>query len=352
MSNAGWGCCKPDADNDDTFIECKKCTKTYHCACIFPDDSQLTDEVLEQWCCPQCICSAPKGKKSDSTPVRNVSTSRGNKRQALNSPPVDKQNDSLTRGDIKDILEVMKRSMDENFAEMRRSMINVFNEELKPIKHELSQLNESMSFMSNQYEDMKKANEASQLKIAELEKENVELRSTVQDLNQRINQVEQQSRQSNIELQCVPEHKNENLTKIVCELGKTVNCAINSSDIMICTRTAKLNNSSTRPRSIIVQLASPRLRDQLLADVIKYNKTNSKSKLNSSHLGLAGGSSPIYVTEHLSPSNKALHGAARLRAREKGYKFVWIRNGKIFLRKCEDADYVIVRNMDTLKNLP
>ncbi|CAG9784930.1 unnamed protein product [Diatraea saccharalis] len=159
------------------------------------------------------------------------------------------------------------------------------------------------------------------------------LKDNIKDQGFRLGQVKQQSRQSNIELQCVTEYKSENLLQIIAALGKTVGCVLDNGMILNYTRTAKVNRSSTRRRSIIVQLALVRLRDQLLASTISYNKANPKNKLNSSHLGLNGKPSPVFIAEHLSPTNKALHAAARLTAKEKEYKFVWVRNGKVFLRK-------------------
>ncbi|KAG8284259.1 hypothetical protein J6590_106999, partial [Homalodisca vitripennis] len=35
----------------------------------------------------------------------------------------------------------------------------------------------------------------------------------------------------------------------------------------------------------------------------------------------------------LSPARRRLHALARKFQREKNYKFLWVRNGKIFMRK-------------------
>ncbi|CAH2088155.1 unnamed protein product [Euphydryas editha] len=94
-------------------------------------------------------------------------------------------------------------------------------------------------------------------------------------------------------------------------------------DILNCTRTAKLKRSSPRPRSIVVQLSSPRLRDELLAASIKYNKGKP----------LERDRTPVFVCEHLSPTNKVLHAAARKRAKEAGY------NGELFYER-----YVVYRS--------
>ncbi|CAH2090658.1 unnamed protein product [Euphydryas editha] len=60
---------------------------------------------------------------------------------------------------------------------------------------------------------------------------------------------------------------------------------------------------------------------------------------------------PVFIQEHLSPQNKALHAAVRIRAKEKGYKYVWVRSGKIFVRKSEDSGYLFIRNMVDLNKL-
>lgn len=65
-------------------------------------------------------------------------------------------------------------------------------------------------------------------------------------------------------------------------------------------------------------------------------------------MGIAGDKSPVYVCEHLSPANKALHAAARIRSRELGYKFVWVRNGHIFMRKDETSRFIHIKNKQTL----
>uniref|UniRef100_A0A2A4J8C8 FP protein C-terminal domain-containing protein n=1 Tax=Heliothis virescens TaxID=7102 RepID=A0A2A4J8C8_HELVI len=209
----------------------------------------------------------------------------------------------------------------------------------------------SMKFMNNQYEDLLKEHATSMEAVRELQKENFMIKSTMSSLKIRLEQLEQQTRSNNVEIQCLPEKKQENLFNIVSDLSKTVGCSLENRDILHCTRIAKLNPEKNRPRSIIVQLASPRIRDQFLASVINFNKANRENKLNTTHLGFTGPKTAIYVMEHLSPTYKSLHAAARLKAKELGYKFVWVRGGKIFLRKAEETEHIMVKNMDILNKL-
>ncbi|XP_045500728.1 uncharacterized protein LOC123698178 [Colias croceus] len=315
------------------------------------DEAVFNSEMRAVWSCPDCVRAIPKSSKNDSTPVRNITTTRGSKRQALNSPPIDKSMSSFTRNDIREVVEdVIKSTMADIFSTMQDNLMSAINKELKPIRLELATITDSINFISNQYDEMKKDYEISKVKLTDLEKQNTILNNTIEDLCVRINQTEQQLRQNNIELQCVPERKNENLIDIVAHLGNILGCDLSSDNVLHCTRTAKTKTENPRPRSIVVQLSSVRLRDQVIAAVSKFNKENPQSKLNTAHVGLTG-NSPIFVNEHLSPANKSLHAATRIKAKEKGYKFTWIRNGKIFIRKNEGSQYIQVKNKISLDNL-
>lgn len=138
---------------------------------------------------------------------------------------------------------------------------------------------------------------------------------------------------------------------IVKKLGETIGYSVGTDMVRHCTRIAKLNRASNRPRTIVVQFNSQMVKDYFLASVMNFNRARSNDKLNSTHIGIAGNKDPIFVTEHLSPANKALHAAARLKAKELGYKFIWVRNGRIFLRKAEGTEQIYVRNMESLSGL-
>jgi chromosome segregation ATPase len=128
----------------------------------------------------------------------------------------------------------------------------LLNTQLKSIKDELQDVKESMSFMNSQYEEINKELKESKQSIQELQTKNDKLQPTINDLSFRLNQMEQAARANNIELQCVPEKKNENLVDVVSCLGSIINYKISESDILRCARTAKVNRESSRPRSIVI----------------------------------------------------------------------------------------------------
>ncbi|CAK1554975.1 unnamed protein product [Leptosia nina] len=220
MDSAKWGCCMPEAENHDTHIKCLKCNKQY--ACMSIDDDSFSPEMVKVWTCPECVRYSRRGKDKDYTPVRNVSTTRASKRLALNSPSV--ENDvAISKTEIQRIVqETFKDITQDLLSEFNSNLLGTLTSEIKPVKEELSVMNESIKLILIQYEHLKNDNENNKSRIACLEKENEKLKSCINDLNLRCGVMDQRMRNNNIEIQCVPENKNENILNIVTELSKAV----------------------------------------------------------------------------------------------------------------------------------
>lgn len=353
------------------YLKCFKCHSAYDLACAGVNEKRFTSfyssstaagkERRATWACPECLCNVPKGDNS-STPLRSYNDGHGSPPAARVFVPISPNSptDNVTQrkkpGTGSNVSQQAKSRRDgdatvftrEDFQDFKKMM----TEQFQKMNDTMNDFRQSLSFFNDFYEEAKKSMEDKTARIMKLEKENVELRSTMGNIVKRLNTIEQQSRSSNMEIQCVPEHRSENVVSTVLQLGTAVGCKIADTDILHATRVAKMDNQSTRPRSIVVKFSTPRTRDSLLAATIKYNKKNPNDKLNSAHIGIATNKpQPIYVSEHLSAHNKSLHAAARIKAKEMGYRFVWIRNGRIFMRKSESSECISITNIDTLKSL-
>lgn len=349
MAHISWGCCE-HGSAEDKYLVCSVCKYGYHFACVSIDE-KISKSAVAIWRC--AMCHGPKPTKNDDTPVRNVNTTRGNKNTSI-SPIVA----PVTREEVQDILQdTLDKKINEMMLKFQQSIPKLLDIKLEPLKRELTEIATSMNNLNTQYEEIKRENieikeinAQLQTEVKTLKKENSSLHVTISDMNIRLNNVEQNSRSNNIELQCVPESKSENLIHIAIQLGKVVGCKINENDVLHCTRVAKFDRSSDRSRSIVIQLSSVRLRDQLLASSIAFNKKNPENKLNSGHIGLKS-NVPIFVMEHLSSFNKGLHAAARQKAKELNYKYVWVRNGRIFMRQSDNSSYILIKNKQALDKL-
>ncbi|KAI5633311.1 hypothetical protein NE865_13978 [Phthorimaea operculella] len=302
------------------YLRCKECTKTYDLDCIqMKKESFLALKKIqkETWYCSSCACANPQ------TVVENLNVPNSPLQARLSS--ADTVNVNMTRGSgggkLKTDLPTPPAS--QTNALTKDDIRSILKEEIEILK---------VSLLAELEATLKKR---LMLEIKVIDDKNIE----------------QNNRSCNLEIQCVPEHKNENIPTIIKQLSKSVNCELQDSDIHNYTRVAKMNKDDSRPRSIVVKLAAPRIRDTLLASVSRYNRANANDKLNTSHIGFGGDKKPIYVMEHLSPANRALHAAARRKSKVLNYKFVWVKNGKIFMRKNESSDYIYVKDQASLDKL-
>ncbi|XP_063821215.1 uncharacterized protein LOC135071354 [Ostrinia nubilalis] len=305
----------------------------YHLGCVNIQKSlkELTEEYKSGFTCPCCRSKLPKSDNTN-TPIRssgqqasecdlgelsseNVNYRRGTK-------PLQKNTTSVTTENIRQII---KEELENVLDGFRISILKEFELKTKEVLERFNHISDTLKGIEGRQEGLKKEIDENSNSIRLLITENTALKDTVADLNARVTRMEQHSRASNLEIQNVPEYKSENLNTIVKQIAAITDCKLEETDIQLCTRIAKVNNESRRPRSIIIKFNSQKARDNLLAATLKFNKKSKslKDKLNTSHLGIGGDIQSVFVVEHLSPAQKALHAAARFKARELNYKFVW-----------------------------
>lgn len=283
--------------------------------------------------------------ESETNLLHSSTSSPKPKRQRLNSSPeLDHQPQKPT--ELVDIIRHEIRAVIS--TEISTALKDSIAVEFSEMKSLFRELKESVKFMSDDYDriqsDLKTCAENNKI----LSKENESLRNLVSDLSARVNLIEQYSRQQNIEINGIPENRAENLVKTVMQIGSAVASIINEEDVLTALRVRKLDPENSKPRAVVVKLRTTRMRDAILTSVMNYNKAQPTEKLNSQHLGYGGPVKPIYVSEHLSPLNKQIHAATRRAAATKGYKYVWVRDGKILIRKADGEQAKHVRSLDAV----
>lgn len=394
--------------DDIPFLNCSRCSAKYHHTCLnmnTEDFNALDTTYKECWICVLCRCNERKGGDNTNTPVRctsspqyvtirtksRVTAAAGAKTSpstnfsplattthpgttslpmpaistvlsgtcVLDNAPITTTDNPVSPVSNTSVSGVEKCSCISSSGMrdiIRAELLNAFKHEFLPqlleVRNVVASLENSMTFYSNELLKVQAAQAEQSAALDTIRKENQALRESCVSLSSRLAQLDQQSRSSNVEIQCVPEHRQENLLNTIQQLAKTIKCPISENNIHYCTRMAKMNGASPRPRSILVKFSSPRLRDEFLAATSKFNKSHKDDKLNTSHLGFgADKKKPIYVVENLTPEYKALHAAARQKAKELKYQFVWVRDGRIFMRKSEQSAFVHVKNLDILNKL-
>lgn len=100
-----------------------------------------------------------------------------------------------------------------------------------------------------------------------------------------------------------------------------------------------------RPPGIVVKFTSRIVKEEML------RKRRVKRNLNTSDIGLPGPANVIYMNESLTSTRRQVFNAVRTLKKEKGFTFVWVRNGKILVRTSEGDKVIVVTNMADVEEL-
>ncbi|KAI5630739.1 hypothetical protein NE865_16549 [Phthorimaea operculella] len=225
----------------------------------------------------------------------------------------------------------------------------------KEIKAEINTLQveftKTTDFLAEEQKELKVQIESANNLITKLSNENLKLQNELTKVNQRTKTLEKISRSHNVEIQAVPEKRNENLEAMFEKLCSLIKVPYPGKGICPIRRIAKLNTQSNRLRTILVTMPSERHRDCIISGCRRYNKDNKDNPLDSTHLGVAGEKRRFYIAEHSSPECKELHAAARQFKKDKNYQYVWVVNDRVYLRKNDATNAIHVKSLKFLSKI-
>uniref|UniRef100_A0A8D9FB52 FP protein C-terminal domain-containing protein n=1 Tax=Cacopsylla melanoneura TaxID=428564 RepID=A0A8D9FB52_9HEMI len=179
-----------------------------------------------------------------------------------------------------------------------------------------------------------------------IEKQN----EVINSLTVRVNELEQYSRRSNIQITNVAEMPNEDLEKMICEVGEKIGIKINmKQDIQAIHRVP--TKSANSPKPIIVKFTNRMQRNNFIKEAKK--KKLKCNQLNSTQDILFSNNKSIYFNDHLTPHNSKIFYEARKCVTEKNAKSAWTRDGKIYLKRDDMSPPVqitSIKNLDTFRS--
>lgn len=237
------------------------------------------------------------------------------------------------RGEFRSMVSTMEKwfsRQDENFSKM----IGDFND-----------MKASIKFVSDGYEDLKTQTGAITQRVAKLEHQSPGIHdnaSRIAELQAKLDLMDQQARQCNAEVGNLPEKRGENLVALLENIADLVKIPINQQDIVAVHRVPQANSGSPRPKNIVVKFSSRMLRDNFLAAVRLHKGMTTEQ------LGVSGPTHKIYINEHLTLKNKDLFRQAREAAKQRGFRFVWVKHGSILARQHEKSAVFSVRSEQDL----
>ncbi|CAB3248145.1 unnamed protein product [Arctia plantaginis] len=294
---------------------------------------------------------------------QNVNTSRHKRPRAEGSP---QSSQSLNLQNLQETLSNWKSEQDAHISELLETQSTLItklasdigeimnqNTHIKNSNAEISRQNtelvQTISFLNDKFEDMKKELEG-------LKKERSEHNMYIQNLEQKMHDLQCKSRSSSIEIRNIPQEEGETSTKLitaVSRIGEALGVPLPESALRDTYRLPGKSTGTSNTRPLIVEFSSVLLKQKVLSAVrsLNKNKDTVNNTLNTSVIGIGNERRPIYITEQLLPSQRKLFYQAREFAKRNDFKFCWITNGNIYLRKKEGDNHFLINSINRLHEL-
>lgn len=169
--------------------------------------------------------------------------------------------------------------------------------------------------------------------MKKLEEENRELKK-------RMNETEQYSRRSNIEIKNIPERPNEDLKPIILDIAKKINMPLDFKCDVQAAHRIPTKPGLTKP--IIVKFTNRQFRNDFIFQAKKAKL--QCNQLDSTKDLLFSANTKIFVNDHLTAANKKLFFEARQCVKNRTAKSAWTVNGKIMIRRDDASGPITIRD--------
>ncbi|KAF6206258.1 hypothetical protein GE061_017487 [Apolygus lucorum] len=306
--------CSRDLFSPKKTVKCVKCESSYHPSCTrlksVENFRKLRKEARERWECDRC-----KG-------LEEVSS---------------EDEDSLDG-----VKEVASKSESTRSSAAERAICDVNRklDKLSSVAGDMRELKESVGFMSTQFDTFME--EMSKLKttVDELHKENNDLKSVVRELQQKVDYLEQDSRNNNVELHGIPETNGESCVDIVKQVSNFLKVECGSI-----TNAFRVGIKKDRPRKILAVLKSPDDRENLV------RSAKADKSLTARLLYKEWPNDRVFVNENLTAFRAELFRRAKAKAKDVGMKFVWLKNFVVHVRRAEGDRVRTIRSFDDIDRM-
>lgn len=363
---------------DTEVVQCVLCKGCYHHNCVGITTAcyqKNLSELRKSWRCPPCTESVSRRRRNDNTPVRNHHAELAPPAPPAQAPvdanmsceeiPHDQDSSSATaftaqmdrpdaaqiqgtklvgnmpleqftllldarlRGFLTPMMEELKTSLSDEINSTLVSIKAEFSKELECIKNKIVAL------------ENENTNLHQELALIKVHSGDNDLKATIKQLRVELNDREQISLLNDVEITNVPECDGESVGHIVLAVATKLGLQLDERDVVSAHRVgprrppaaapsaaADIAPIASRPRPIVLRLARRSVRDQLV------NNARVRRGTTTADIGLPPHApKTIYVNERLTKENRSIFAKARENARSKNWRFVWTKEGRVYVRK-------------------
>lgn len=281
-----------------------------------------------------------------------------NKRFRTNQPSPPETEQNLNQ-DIMAMLNTWKAEFEIKIDDMYNSqniLITKLSSDIRDLKAQNVKIQksnddivQSMSFINKQYQEVKAG-------LDTLQKERLEQKRCIENLERKIQDLQLRTRSSNVEIRNIPLIDKEtvaNLKDTICKIGQVIGTPISSPDLRDIYR---LPGKPGTVRLIVAEFQTVQLKLDMITAIREYNRgKKTEEKLNTEVIKIPGRRQAVYVSDYLPASSKKLFHQAREFANHNNFKYCWTSNSNIFLRKAEGEKQILITSekclLDFRKNM-
>lgn len=326
--------CSEDIHQEDLLLCAGVCGGNFHFTCCgFTDKAfrKYLADKKKKWICITCNQSLSDASNKPKMPETVKSVTNINLNPTANKPeddePVNSEMNINLNPEIMSFIEkLVSKKVSDRLDEFKRSL-DYNDADILELKNSVKTLAES--------------NKKLQSENKRITEENLLLKKDVKDLKLAVIELKQYSRRANMEVSDIPESENENIEQYLSKMGELAGCDV-LNNVVIAHRVPSFNKE--RPKSIIVQFKSKPVKDQI-------QKKLKERKITSSELNPRLADMPVYFNEHLTPELKKVFYLARNFKKVNNFKFCWVRDGKIYVRKNETSKIYRIQTEEDLNGV-
>lgn len=320
-------CLKPVA-SDALSLKCFECYNVYHvgkCSGVTKNALKaMSPEDRTEWQCQTCKIHTQR----QSTPPGSSGQSSGGLAHDLRFERLLKQNESINQKmtAVLNRMDAMEKSLESQTGKSDALMYKLENQ-----RKTIDGIETAMDAQSAWQDELIAKLESQNAAICDLKHKVSELEGAIAkrdveicQLKVAVDNAEQYSRRQNIEIHGVSQQPNENLLDILNHISsKLVLPKLTLQDVEAAHR-LKTKEGKTAP--ILVRFRDRNTRDSW---------AKKRSTLRNER---------IYINENLTRTLNNLLWETKRYAKDKGYTFTWIRNGKIFVRQKEGSAVIHIES--------
>lgn len=232
-----------------------------------------------------------------------------------------------------------------NINDLEVIIRKIIRDENKVVTEKIDEFQKSLDFYSNHFDEINREMVKLREENNTLKKNSSELKLKYDKLENELNKLKleneedkQYARNKNLIINGVYELEKENLIDITTKIAEAIGVKIKKDDLQAVHRLKSNTRKSNDPDSIIVQFTNRLVREEFL-------KKSREIRPTTTFLYSSLQERQIYVNEHLTPYYKKLMFDAKNKkiGNQNVYKFVWFRNGKLFVRKTENSQILRIK---------